>query len=383
MSPVSKILFVDDEPRVLDGLRDSLRKNRKRWNMRFAVGGEAALAQLEAERFDVVVTDLRMAKVDGVALLRHLQESAPDTVRVVLTGDPGRDLALRFLPYAHQALTKPCRLGELEEVLTRACRVREIVTDDGLRRFLGGVRELPALPRTYQKLVEMFEDESTGAAEVAAVVSEDIAVAAKILKLANSAFFGLGREVRNVADAVAVLGMEAVKSLTLSTAVFEGPGILPGRRHFAERLHEHSLVVARVAAEVAPPRWRRDAFMAGLLHDVGLLVLGALSPVGEGPFEDTCTTRVSAELSVSHAHVGAYLLGIWGLPLPVIDAVSAHHGTPDECPSEVAHAVMSAELASEMLGPTANDFETLRAEAWEVFRELRTSPEPATMEAGT
>jgi putative nucleotidyltransferase with HDIG domain len=380
--PLSKVLFVDDEVRVLEGLRDSLRKQRKRWSMQFVVGGEAALAQLETERFDVVVTDLRMPKVDGVAVLEHLQRSSPDTVRIVLSGDPGKDLAVKFLPYAHQALTKPCRIGELEAVLTRACRVREIVTHEGLRRFLGGVQDLPPLPKTYQRLQRIFDDERTGVREVADVVGEDIAVSAKILKLANSAFFGVGRDVRNIADAVAFLGMDAVKNLVLSTAVFEGPTLPASRRAFAESLHEHSVAIGRVASELVDARWKRDAFMAGLLHDVGRLVLG----IHEGDtadLRDTGSATLSNGELVSHAHVGAYLLGLWGLPLPVIDAVGAHHGTPDECPTIVAHSVMAAELASEILEGAASDYELLRKESQEIFDELRTSLELATAETGT
>ncbi len=364
MSAVSRVLFVDDEVRILEGLRGSLRRHRKTWDMEFAPGGDVALALLDTTRFDVVVTDLRMPKVDGVTLLRFLQERHPETVRIVLSGEPGKDLALKFMPYAHQALTKPCRVEELEAVLSRACRVRRIVTSEAVRRALGTVRDLPVLPKTYQRLTALLEDENAGVREVASVVSEDIAVSAKLLQCASSAFFGAGRQVRSIEDAVTMLGLETVKCLTLSAEVFGRQRLTPEQRSFAEKLHDHSLVVARIASELAEPAEKRDAFLAGLLHDIGHFVLatqaGCIDADGS-----------AAASHVAHAHVGGYLLALWGLSLTVTDAVAGHHGTADASPSNVTHAVMAADAAAAELktGLVASEDVALRARG--LLEELR------------
>lgn len=106
-----RILFVDDDPYVLAALSLALKPEESPWEMVFALGGEVGLAHLEADIFDVVVTELRMARVDGVALFRYAREHCPSTVRVALSAwvYPGLD--------AHIALSKPCKLSDLRDAL--------------------------------------------------------------------------------------------------------------------------------------------------------------------------------------------------------------------------------------------------------------------------
>ena len=371
-----RILFVDDEPRVLDGVRDLLRKHRKRWDMHFCVGGDLALETLEKESFDVVVTDLRMPRVDGVAVLRWLHERRPDTVRLVLSGDPGEASALRVVPHAHQYLSKPARPGELEAVLDRACRHRERIADERVRAVIGRLHELPALPRTYQKLVAMLEDERVGMRDIAEVVAKDIGVSAKLLQLVNSSFFGVGRTVANVGEAITILGIEVVKNLVLSLGVFGAAKLSREVGVFAEALHGHSLVIAEVAVALAGDGERKDAYTAGLLHDAGWMVLALEMPqmvgLGQGRAKPG---RPSRELEgfALHAPIGAYLLGIWGLPLAVIDAVARHDEPLDETFGPVARAVCTAERILEELeaDPAAKDPGELRRMALERAAAVR------------
>jgi len=374
MAALRRILFVDDEVNVLDGLRVLLRKHRRVWDMEFANGGDQALALLSAQGYDVVVTDLRMPRVDGLTLLKHLRDHHPYTMRIVLSGAPEKSSALAVIPYAHQSLSKPCRLGELEAVLERAFLLGELVADPDVRSVVGRVGELPPLPRTYSQLVKVLDDENSGTADVAAVISSDIAVTAKILQLANSAFFGGGRPVSTVMQAIGMLGIEALKSLTLSTALFNGQGLSPRVRQFAETLHEHSALVASTASDLAPQNDKRDAFAAGMLHDVGRLVLASSMPE-EMADQSRASLRVpsmvpkpsgqaTALVPARHAKVGAYLLGLWGLPPTVIDAVARHHDPITPMTGPCAAAVMVAEfIVDEVCGdrrPTGTEIEKIR-----------------------
>ena len=83
---MKRILFVDDEQRILDGLRRLLRDKRAEWEMVFVDGGSKALEQLRASPFDIVITDMRMPGMDGATLLTHVKEEFPDVVRLVLSG---------------------------------------------------------------------------------------------------------------------------------------------------------------------------------------------------------------------------------------------------------------------------------------------------------
>lgn len=334
---MKRILFVDDEVKVLDGIRLLLRKHRVTWDMTFATGGAHALELVAEQPFDVVVTDLRMPRVDGITLLRHLRDHHPQTMRIVLSGDAERSTALAFVPYAHQSLTKPCRLVELESVLARACRLGELVSDLDVRSVIGRLGDLPSIPTTYARLLKVLDSERSSADDVAAVIASDIAVTAKTLQLANSTFFGAGRATTTVVEAIRLLGMETLKSLTLSTALRDASTLASGLRTFAEDLHEHSWLVADLASRLAAGTACRDAFSAGILHDVGRLVLASTMP------EERAEARSSGAPSHRHAKVGAYLLGLWGLPLPVIDAVARHHDAPEAEASPLAYAIAQAE----------------------------------------
>jgi DNA-binding NtrC family response regulator len=115
-----RILFVDDEPRVLRGLERALGGQRDGWDMSFADGGEAALALCDQPLgFDVVVSDIRMPGIDGVALLREVRHRLPQATRIALTGHADSDEALSGL--VHGFLAKPCDPQELCSVIESAC----------------------------------------------------------------------------------------------------------------------------------------------------------------------------------------------------------------------------------------------------------------------
>jgi len=323
MVPSSRILFVDDEPRVLEGLKDLLRRHRKVWDMHFALGGAEAIQRLDAEPFDVIVTDAKMPQVDGAEVFRHARERRPEAVRIVLSGEASDNFAFRLSPDAHQSIAKPCRVGELELVLTRACALRGILDDPALRATLGEIRQLPALPQTYTRLIALLDDERAGMLDVCHVVETDLALSAKLLQLVNSAFFGAGRSVKSLLQAIQLLGLELVKSLALSTGVFTVSGLGPERLAFFESLQSHSMDIAFIACGLATIEERRTLFTTAVLHDIGLLVeLQHLPHLLPRTGREVAWTPDEDE---QHAAIGAYLLGLWGLPLDVIECVANHH----------------------------------------------------------
>jgi HD-like signal output (HDOD) protein/ActR/RegA family two-component response regulator len=331
-----RILFVDDDPHVLDGLRDLLRRERDEWDMVFALGGVAALGELEGQPFDVVVSDMRMPEVDGATLLRIVQERHPETVRIVLSGQTDIEAALRVVPVAHQFLAKPCERDELRGAIARACLSRALLTDAGVRRATGGAESLPSAPTLYSRLVEVSADPETTMDDIGALVESDIAMCAKVLQLVNSAFFGLGRRISSAREAVTYLGLAPLRALVLSAGAFRAfTPAHPIEGFSVEALEAHSSLVARTASAMLPSRHKAaEAFTAGMLHDVGKLILAMQRP-------DELATVIAAahdegrplhileheRLGVTHAEVGAYLLSLWRLPAPIVEAV-AHHHTP-------------------------------------------------------
>lgn len=352
-----RVLFVDDEPHVLDGLRDALRSHRNRWTMRFVEGGEQALEEIAREPCDVIVSDLRMPSMDGAALLERVRELDPTIVRIVLSGHAELRMMARAAGVAHQLLAKPCETDRLVDVIERACAIRcDIAGAQGDRRA-SGASVLPSVPRLYRLLTEALSSGEANVHEVAGIVEQDMAMAAKLLALANSAYFGRRRPVSSIAQAVAYVGLEALQALVLQAGAFSAFSVdtpIPG--FDLARLQRHCWHVAIVARELASDSGAHgDAFTAGLLHDVGLLVLaadarGALAEILAGAAGERRPLQlVERELGVvSHSQIGAHLLALWGLPQAVTDAVAGHHEplSPSE-PLSVAAAVRLAEVLVE------------------------------------
>jgi HD-like signal output (HDOD) protein/ActR/RegA family two-component response regulator len=352
-----RILFVDDEQRVLEGLEDLLLNKSRKWEMSFVLDGPAALREIQKRDFDVVVTDMRMPVMDGATLLRELQHRHPGVVRIVLSGHAELEAAMRAVPVAHQFVAKPCRADELENIIERACDLNSLINDGRVRDVVGRLQRLPSSPRVYGALTRMLADERTGARDVARVLSRDIAMSAKILQLVNSSFLGVGRRVTNVENAVTYLGMQMVKNLVLSVEVFD-VARQPSLRGFAiDALQRDALLVAGCARALCGKdrRMGEDAFMAGLLHDIGKLVLALELPHAFGDAlrrsREERIPLVEAEFDeygLTHAEVGAYLLGLWGLPYPIVEAV-AHHHQPRAVAQRGFDALAAVYIAAELI----------------------------------
>jgi HD-like signal output (HDOD) protein len=354
-----RILFVDDDPNVLEGLRDALRSRRREWRMVFVDGGESALAELERDAYDVVVSDMRMPVMDGAELLSRVRRHQPHTVRIVLTGYADGDGAARAATVAHRFLSKPCDVNELSSVIERSCALVDLAREQELRRSAVRAACLPSAPGVYEELNRVLLDPSTGMRDAAAVVEQDTAMVAKVLQLANSGFFGLPRRVTRLEEAVTFLGLGTLRSLTLAAEAFCAfTALPPAHDRCLERLRERGRLVAGLVGALLPDGPARDdAVAAALLADIGLLVLATEEPdhLADALSTARAEGRSVADIEyerrgVSHAEVGAYLLALWDLPHGVIEAVAFHHRPPaagDPVPAAVAALHIADALADD------------------------------------
>jgi putative nucleotidyltransferase with HDIG domain len=356
---MTRVLFVDDESRVLEGLQRMLRSRRHEWEMVFAADGPAALAACEIAPFDVVVSDMRMPGMDGATLLAEVQRIHPDTVRIVLSGHADRAGAARAARVAHQFLAKPTDAAGLTETIERACQLRDTLKQPAIREVLGRISSLPTIPGLYMQLVELLNRPNTQVEEIAAIIVQDIGMSVKVLQLVNSTMFGISRHITTLQTAVTLLGVNFISSLVLTAEVFrayETRGTEPGLNLNA--LQRHSLLVADIAASlVTDGRQAESAYIAGMLHDVGRLALMDGLPK---EFAEICRTArdrgvplydVEMEvLGVTHTQIGAYLLRLWHLPEAVVEAVAFHHK-----PSAIGSAAPMIPLAVHVADALANE----------------------------
>jgi len=358
------ILFVDDEPLVLQGLQRMLRPMRNEWEMEFATGGPAALERMAQASFDVVVADMRMPGMNGVELLNEVLKRHPQTVRLILSGHADEELIMKCVGITHQYLSKPCDPEALKAAVNRAFTVGVCLNNPRLKELVCKVDRLPSVPSLYMEMVEQLKDPEVDLSAIASTISKDIAMTAKILKLVNSAFFGLRRGITNADEAVAYLGVNTLKTLVLSIhafAQFEGKR---NGKFSLEQLWAHSLQVAGAArliarAEDAPARLVEEAFVAGMLHDAGQLVLAtnlgsqydaviAQAHASRSPLE----SAEAAAFGTTHAEVGGYLLGLWGLPVPVVEAIALHH--QPSLSQATGFSALTAVHVAEALCPSAD-----------------------------
>jgi HD-like signal output (HDOD) protein/CheY-like chemotaxis protein len=329
-----RVLFVDDDACILGGLADSLRRRPSGWEARFALGGEAGLDVISNQRFDVVVSDLSMPRVDGIAVLSRARAVQPDAARIVLSGGAERGAALSAARVAHRYIAKPFREEDVRAAVERAWRLRSLLREEGWRRAAGGVMALPSCPRIYTELSELMADPEATAADAAEILERDIAMTAKVLQLVNSAFFGLGRRIARIPEAVHYLGLNTLRAVVLHAGAFDAfAPARPVEGFDIGALQRRSHLAARIAQRIAPDRpTREDAFTASMLHGVGLLVLAQSDPYELGELIAAARERSTPLHTVeyewrgsSHAELGAYVLGMWGLPDPIVEGVAHQH----------------------------------------------------------
>ena len=350
-----RVLFVDDEPKILDGLENLLFPYMNEWDMEFCSGGEEALTICAAHPIDVLVTDMRMPKMDGATLLSRIKKEFPNVVRIVLSGHSELEAALRAMPIAHQFLSKPCDGEDLVQVLERACNLHALIDDGLVRSVLGDITQLPARPRIYSQLSGIMAKEDWSLGDVAETIQQDIGICTKILHIANTAFFSRGCAIKDLTQAVSRIGAVYIRELVLAFEVFDLPGDGFCTDVDIDLLHRSGLLTGVLARGIVRDKRKgEDAFLAGLVHDIGRLVLANFLPdkarkISERVRETGQAIEVAeSELfGVTHAEIGAYLLGLWGMPYSVIEAVANHHA-PARVP-QTEFGVLGAVYVSNIL----------------------------------
>lgn len=375
-----RILFVDDEPMVLSGLQRSLRAMREEWDMAFVNSGEEALQRMEQEPFDIVVTDMRMPVMTGAQLLEEVKRRFPQCFRIILSGQADQETIMRSVDPTHQYLAKPCDTDELKKRLLRAFAVRGLLKNQELQAVVSRLQALPSLPSLYVEMTRELEAGEPSLSRISKLVSEDMAMTAKILQLVNSAFFGLRCRISSPMKAVQMLGLDTLRALVLSTHVFDKFHSNSLGEPEVSYLWKHSLAVAGYAKQIAVSEKADrsvvdDCFTAGLLHDAGKLILASAMEKKYGEVLDAVRRSgkklIEGEkeiLGCTHAEIAGYLLGLWGLPEGVIDGVAWHHdpagsvqtGFSTVIAAHVAAVVHEEEAAFWMRDGIAIDAECLR-----------------------
>ena len=351
-----RLVLVDNEHHIADAHRRALRTVRPEWNVVLASTAETAIQALEAAPTDVFIAELGKPPTDGAALFETVRDRWPATVRIALSEFAEKSVAMRLERSVHRFLHKPCDTYMLAMLIERSGLLRASVDDPAVIAAIGGLESIPRPPATVQALEKVLADADAGVIAVAAVVSRDAALTARILRVVNSSFFGVGRQVTRVDAAVNFMGVSLVRAITLADGATRSFVVAPDALDLDE-WNRHAVRVAAIARDITLKTCPNDraladeAFLAGLLHDVGQVVLAGVAPQVWKEIEKQAASELRPlneievrQGRVSHALVGAYLLSLWGLPSSVVEAVAFHH-TPERLAGHMFDATIAVHVA--------------------------------------
>ncbi|MEA3544326.1 MAG: HDOD domain-containing protein [Thermodesulfobacteriota bacterium] len=336
---MKKILFVDDDPNLLRGIRRGLHALRPDWEMFFAANGREALELLAETSVDVVVSDFQMPGMNGLELLSQVEFDHPDIIRVMLTGKPDRVTYAQTVNIGHYFFWKPLTLEAFKRFLGRLASLDTILADQFLRQRLNALTSLPIHPASYARLTSYLDDLNSSPRQLAYIAGKDIALAMQLFKLTSSASFALETGIETLEEAVAYLDVDTIRSLLTAHHVLTSGNREVCQEFKLDQLQQHSFRVARLAEALIletedDPKLVSDVVLGGLLHNVGLLVLAHCMPE---QYRQAMAISVQEKVSVkqaeqrifntNHAAVGGYLAALWGVPDAVVESICQHNQT--------------------------------------------------------
>lgn len=331
------ILFVDDEPLMLRSIKRMLLPKAKYWKLYFLESGDLALKFLKNHEVDILVTDMRMPEMGGDELLAKVKEKYPHISRMVLSGHSDEEIIVRTTKLAHQYIAKPCDASKLVEIISRAANFRMALKDKEMIELVTKIELLPSPPEYIDEIFDRMHDEEVSLAEIGKTISKDMGMSSNILKITNSAFFSLPRHVSSVEEAVVLLGLDIVKALILANHIFSFFDFSKIQNFSYQLLWDHCLRTACMAREIAKSYTDNkididNSFITGILHDIGKLVLGySITDKYNDIIQETRAKNhrlwkiERGLLGLSHAEIGAYLIGLWGMDDDIVEAIRCHH----------------------------------------------------------
>lgn len=331
------ILMVGTQPASFEGLVNTMKAAGHQWSISSVDTGKEALAVLSKQSMDVIVCDIRLSDTTGPKFLKEVSAKYPGTVRLVLASALDQEIILQSAGMAHQFLAKPSDPGQLRLVIESTASLGDRLANEKVKRLVSKVDHLPTVPALYKKICSLLESEDSSIEQIGRYISRDPGMSANVLKLVNSAYFSLRRSVSDPTEAVAYIGIDTLKALVLASGLFDQVGKFEVSSFNIGHLWNHTLSVAFGAKEIAHHEraggtLEVECFTAGLMHDAGILVLASQFPKeyqkAEPLVQKEGLLLSEAEMKifgVTHGDVGAYLMGLWGLPANIVDAVAWHH----------------------------------------------------------
>ncbi len=355
------LLFVDDEPKVLDGLRRMLHGMRQEWGMRFVSGGREALAALAAAPADVVISDMRMPEISGAMLFAEIETLYPRTARILLTGQSNYESTLRLAGPSQVFISKPCDGAQLTRIVARAVELRRYLWRQPLQNLMDGLRWDKSLLPTYFKIRDELLQEKPSVTKIVSLIESDPEFERAFLHLADIVYLQ-GHHVVSPHQAIRHLKPENFRTTIVAATILSLIRNDEATQSQTDGLTREALRVALLSARICRLHgfgaevWPLS-FLAGLLHNTGAAVLASNTPDKMHQFAEQRkaapeSMRVDAERRIwgaSFGEITGYLLAEWGLPDAMVEAVT-YQEEPGLCGDPQSPVLAAVHIAKWLAG---------------------------------
>lgn len=334
--PSLTLLIADPDIRVLREMRQMLEPMQPHWTLFFSDNVEEAIRMLEEHTIDVVIADGQLPGVNNRHLLDYVRVRSPRTVRFVMAKEADHDALAETLVIAHQYLPKPCRLQLIMEALQRIDTAQHSADNPVMEQLVRSIGMLPTLPSTYIELMRLIQSPDVSIKELTARIERDFAISVEVLRLVNSGYFSLRQYVTDLQQAVMLLGINTVRSLVQAVAIFSAIET-EKTRNMRQELYMHVVQVSQQARSIGrilnvDSTIQDHISLAAMLHDIGKLIFSSYLSQDYFPTVSLAKAtklpvhQVERQIfGVTHAELGAYLLGLWGFSDDILVAVGFHH----------------------------------------------------------
>lgn len=341
MSDIKKVVIIKGDATRSDRVRSLLGDGADKWSPVFVDNVDEALQVLKQGGADVsaMVAEPEQWTSKNSILLDELKVKHPSVAPLSFSVVPQRPAQKEKVAQTTakanplETVASATDPGHLRVMLDRTHALHKLLTNEDVRELVSAVDQLPSLPTTHLALMQAAARPNSTVQEITDIIQSDPAMSVKVLQLVNSSLFGQSSRVSSVSQAVSILGVGLLKGLTASAHVFSALDASSTKVLSVERSQLYAMRVARIAQAMASTKQRQDeAFTAGLLHNIGEIVLAVKRPDEFFDVIQRCAEtnewRISVErelLGVTHPEVGAQLLTNWGIPFPIVEVAAFHH----------------------------------------------------------
>jgi HD-like signal output (HDOD) protein len=361
-----RVMFVDDDPMVVRGIARNMSMMGVKMDIAVRTSAAEALASLEKELVDVIITDLYMPGIDGAALLEEVRSRYPTVLRFVLSGEAKPGVMVQAARLSHQYLSKPCETALLHKTIVETVARMGAIKNPEVSKTITHLEGVPSRQASLAEFLRLLSDNSVSLDAIATSLKKDPGLSARLLKVANSPYFGHSGAIESLDDAIGLLGMDMIVSMAATHKLFAVTPPPAASNLQLDALWTHCVYVSSLVRHLGyklkvSQAVMREAGTAALLHDIGKLVLAHAAPSAFA----AAYTRAQAEhmpgwqaeyfiFGNHHAEIGGCLLKLWGLPVSVVEAVSMHH-TPHNATEDRVGPVTLLHIADTLAHAGSDD----------------------------